>query len=183
MIIRLPFRSQAKQSSDPTPKGIQIVRTGIFLLLAGAILGSIIICMLPPQEKPLTEFYILGPERNADLYLISNSINESGDIYIGIHNLENTETLYIVEVFLTAIGADQQISNINPVRRAERYNVTLEHGERSERLFTASFPNTHYNRLDFLLHKSSVPPEALEGTDRINSSYRNLHLWTNTGVF
>jgi len=34
-----------------------------------------------------------------------------------------------------------------------------------------------FNRIEFLLFNESVPDETVRGMERINQSYRDLHLW------
>jgi hypothetical protein len=36
---------------------------------------------------------------------------------------------------------------------------------------------TGYNRIEFLLFNDTVPGDRTTGMDRINRSYRDLHLW------
>jgi hypothetical protein len=36
---------------------------------------------------------------------------------------------------------------------------------------------TTYNRIEFLLFNETVPGDRVQGMDRINQSYRDLHLW------
>ncbi len=43
--------------------------------------------------------------------------------------------------------------------------------------YNLSLNKTGYNRVEFLLFNETVPGPEVTGSDRINASYRDLHLW------
>jgi hypothetical protein len=59
----------------------------------------------------------------------------------------------------------------------DQLSVTLAHNETRIIPYTLSLKKTGYNRLEFLLFNESVPGPDVTGSDRINASYRDLHLW------
>lgn len=59
----------------------------------------------------------------------------------------------------------------------DQFTVTLSHNETRELPWEFSVPSAEYNRLQFLLFNETVPGPGVAGQDRINASYRDLHLW------
>jgi hypothetical protein len=59
----------------------------------------------------------------------------------------------------------------------DQQSVTLENNETMIIPYTLSLKKSGYNRVEFLLFNESVPGPDESGSDRINASYRNLHLW------
>jgi hypothetical protein len=54
--------------------------------------------------------------------------------------------------------------------------LTLAHNETRIIPYNLSIKKTGYNRIEFLLFNESVPGLEVTGSDRINASYRDLHL-------
>jgi len=59
----------------------------------------------------------------------------------------------------------------------DKLSLTLAHNETRIIPYNLSVKKTGYNRFEFLLYKEIVPGFEVSGNDRINASYRNLHLW------
>ena len=55
----------------------------------------------------------------------------------------------------------------------------LNHNETSVIPFDLTVPDANYNRVDFLLFDENPPGRDITGPNRVNASYRNLHLWFN----
>jgi hypothetical protein len=58
----------------------------------------------------------------------------------------------------------------------DRVLVTLGHNQSTIVPYNLSVNNTRYNRVEFLLFDENVPGFEVKGSDRINASYRNLHV-------
>jgi hypothetical protein len=71
------------------------------------------------------------------------------------------------------------VSVLDSMVRVDSFPVRLEHNATWERQVNFTVPDASYNRIDFLLFNETVPGLEVTGTDRINASYRNLHLWFN----
>jgi hypothetical protein len=59
----------------------------------------------------------------------------------------------------------------------DRLTFTLAHNETRTIPYNLSVKRTGYDRAEFLLFNEIVPNFNVAGSDRINASYRNLHLW------
>jgi uncharacterized membrane protein len=62
----------------------------------------------------------------------------------------------------------------------DRLSVVLAQNETKIIPFNLFVLKPGYNRVEFLLFNESVPGSEVTGSDRINASYRNLHLWVNS---
>ena len=102
-------------------------------------------------------------------------------MYVGIKNHEFRTVNYSVEIYLVPKPANE--TTIAPSYPAtlplKTYSVTLSHNETSVIPFDLIAPNTSYNRVDFLLFDETLPGHDITGLNRVNASYRNLHLWFN----
>jgi hypothetical protein len=58
-----------------------------------------------------------------------------------------------------------------------RHSLTLAHNETADIAYNLSVEKTGYNRIEFLLFNETVPGADVRSGDRINASYRDLHLW------
>jgi hypothetical protein len=58
-----------------------------------------------------------------------------------------------------------------------RFQVPVAHNETTILPYSFVVPGTGYNRIEFLLFNETVPDESITGMERINRSYRDLHLW------
>ena len=59
----------------------------------------------------------------------------------------------------------------------DRLTITLAPNEKKIIPYNLSINKNDYTRVDFLLFNESVPGFEVMGSDRINASYRNLHIW------
>jgi hypothetical protein len=58
-----------------------------------------------------------------------------------------------------------------------RHALTLAHNETADIPYNLSVEKTGYNRIEFLLFNETVPGADVGSLNRINASYRDLHLW------
>ncbi len=63
----------------------------------------------------------------------------------------------------------------------DHLSFTLAHNETTIIPYNLSIKKTGFDRLEFLLFNENVPGFEVTGSDRINASYRNLHLWVTVG--
>jgi hypothetical protein len=68
-------------------------------------------------------------------------------------------------------------SSIMAMAPNDRLSLTLTHNETAISPYNMSVKKTGYNHLEFLLFDETVPGFNVTGSDRINASYRDLHLW------
>ncbi|WFN35340.1 DUF1616 domain-containing protein [Methanogenium sp. S4BF] len=152
-----------------------IVVLGIVLLFA--IAAIVFVILVPIEGEHYTEFYLLGKDGVAAGYPERIRIGEPETVIIGIHNHEYRDVAYQVEVYLLDETTDWNESVINAMAPLDEFRVNLSHDQNEERMFTFFVNETEYNRLEFLLFNEKVPPEQVMGEERINASYRDLHLW------
>ncbi|HIH26402.1 MAG TPA: DUF1616 domain-containing protein, partial [Methanoregulaceae archaeon] len=106
-------------------------------------------------------------------------VGEEQSLIIGIGNHEYRNVTYTVETILLNMTFDPatNTSFINAYQPLDTFSATLAHNETREFPYSFTVASQEYNRLQFLLFNETVPSAAVTRQDRINASYRDLHLW------
>ncbi len=151
----------------------------LVLSIVAAIATTAYVIAVPKEGEHFTEFYILGPGGKAADYPTDFAAGSTRSLIIGVGNHEYREVPYTVEAFALNQTFDPatNTSTIHAAERLDRFVVTVPHNETRELPWEFSVPSPDYNRIEFLLFNETVPGEDLVGQDRINASYRDLHLW------
>jgi len=152
----------------------------IFAILM-VIVSAILVISLPKPGDKFTEFFILGENKTAEAYPEVISPDTPQLMYTGIGNHEYRTINYTVEVYL--IPENETVpATSSDSRLLKSYSLTLDHNQTSvlPLKFSASAPGNYL--AEFLLFNEIVPGQDVSGQDRINVSYRNLHLWINATV-
>jgi uncharacterized membrane protein len=144
-----------------------------------AVATTAYVIAVPKEGERFTEFYILGPGGKAADYPSAFSAGSTQSLIIGIGNHEYREIPYTVEVLALNQTFDPatNISTIHAAAPLDRFVVTIPQNETRELPWEFSVPSSEYNRIEFLLFNETVPGEGVAGEERINASYRDLHLW------
>jgi len=152
----------------------------IFAILM-VVLSVALVMTLPKPGEKFSEFFILGENRTADSYPGVVIPDRSYPMYVGIGNHEFRTVNYSVEIYLIPTPANET-TNVAPrsmMLPVTRYSVTLSHNETTVIPFDLIVPDENYTRVDFLLFDETPPGYDITGLDRVNASYRNLHLGFN----
>lgn len=151
----------------------------LLVSIVAAIGTTIFVIAFPKDGEKFTEFYILGSGKKAADYPRSLTPGESYPMYIGIGNHEYRNISYTVEVHgLSMVTAE--MGNQSFIERMDMLDRRIEQVSHNE---TVVFPynlttrQPWYNRIQFLLFNETIPDETITGMERINQSYRDLHLW------
>ena len=152
----------------------------ILLFSVVLALGTTLFVIATPRiGERFTEFYILDMNRKAADYPTDLVAGAPAGVIVGIGNQEYRTVEYTVEVHLANRTWDS-IANVSRLERMtliDTVTVPLEHNQTWERQVNFTVTGPGYNRIDFLLFNDTVPLSGVTGQDRINASYRNLHLW------
>jgi uncharacterized membrane protein len=188
----LPGKDQFTSSIKPTaqedegepflPRNSPLDRVVSYIFVLAiviAIATAIFVITSPKENEKFTEFYILDPEGMASNYPVRFPAGEPQTLIIGIRNQEYRDVTYTVETLLLqqTFDPNSNTSIIYTVLPLHTFSTTLPHDETREFLYNFTVPNTEYNRLQFLLFNETMPSDEITGSDRISTSYRNLHLW------
>jgi len=165
-----------------------------------AVVALIYVIVTPKVGEKFTEFYLLGPGGKASDYPRNLSINESGDIIIGVVNHEYKDKDYTVEIWLInqTIQIDpftnESIVTYHHMYFMDKIQTSLNHtpidieGEwkpQWEYDYNFNISQNGSYKLAFLLFDKqtnnysknqdyyTIAEEKLEG------AYRELHLWIN----
>lgn len=173
--------AEAKADLFPEKQSKMDRALSVILILAilAAIITTIYVIAVPKEGEHFTEFYILGPGGKAADYPTSFAAGSNQSVIIGIGNHEYRDLTYTVEVLLTSQTFDTttNTSILQDMGMLDRFTVTVPDNQTVEVPFPFTVNRTDMNRLDFLLFNETVPADSVWGQDRINASYRNLHLW------
>jgi len=180
----VPFRAMLRGAKDEffPAEGTRLDRA-LSVILAVAIVAAagttIYVIVVPKEGEKFTEFYILGEKGKAADYPTDLFTGRPVQVIIGIGNHEYRNVTYVTEIWLTNTSFDTTTNTtlVDRMQLLDRFPVTLPHNQtyQESRSFTA--PGSGYNQVKFLLWKDAAPPDLLTGYERINASYRDLHLW------
>lgn len=125
------------------------------LVLLGTLGALAYTVAVPAAKESFTEFYILGPEGQAQNYPAQLMPGEEGKVVVGVINREQKPAVYRIEVRVNGV-LDKEVSL--PV---------LEPGEKWERMVSFDLAQAGARqKVEFLLYK--------QGQAEV---YQNLHLW------
>jgi uncharacterized membrane protein len=180
----VPFRRMAQEAQtalaphEATPMD-RVLNMVLLLSIVVAIGATIYVITVPKEGEHFTEFYILGAQGKAADYPQDLQAGETYPMIIGIGNHEYRNVTYTVEVDFMNMTFDPatNLSSVGAMITVDRFPVTLPHNTTQEIPWNFTAPETGYNRLEFLLFNETVPDDAVWSMDRINASYRDLHLW------
>lgn len=156
------------------------VLSAIFLIaIVAAVATTVYVIVVPKEGEKFTEFYILGKEGKAADYPADLRVGRKEAIIIGVGNHEYRDVTYTIELLHVEQEFDP-VTNTSAVRSMERlasFPVTIAHNSTYQERHTFMVNSTSGNQLTFLLFLDEAPPDSVWGSDRINASYRDLHLW------
>jgi uncharacterized membrane protein len=153
----------------------------VILLVAiiAAVATTVYVIVVPKEGEKFTEFFILGQNGKAADYPSRLLVGENASLSIGIGNHEYRNISYTVETWLVNMSFDEK-TNTPSIRRMDRLSrrtTEVAHNQTVILPSPVTPEKTGYNRVEFLLFNETVPSEEVRGMDRINASYRDLHLW------
>lgn len=119
-------------------------------------------------QEPFTEFYVLGPEGNADNYPTDYVLGENGTVILGIVNHEQKPVNYTLEV---------KLENTSLPLPPDKQYISLRDNETWEKEVTITPPFEGKDMmLGFLLFNENEE-SLLE--ESISLPYRDLHIRIN----
>ena len=138
----------------------QILTIVLVLSIIASVSMLAYVIVTPKQGEKFTEFYILGPEGMADNYPTNLSLQQQGNLIVGVVNHEYENMDYIMKMVM----GDESIKEMQ---------VSIEHNETWEQDINFIPPYTGSDlKLNFFLYKNS----------NFTEPYRSLHLWLNVSA-
>jgi uncharacterized membrane protein len=162
--------------ATPLDRGLSAL---LLVSIVVAVATTAYVIAVPKEGEHFTEFYILGPGGKAADYPTDFAANSTQTLIVGVGNHEYREINYTVEALLLnqTFDARTNTSTIHAAEPLDRFTLAVPHNETREVVWNFTVPSPDYNRVEFLLFNETVPGPAVTGADRINASYRDLHLW------
>lgn len=165
------------------PKGQGRFDKALSIILIVAILIAVVttVCVIafPKDGEKFTEFYILGSDKMADNYPEEFAVNTEQFVWIGIGNHEYRDVIYTVETLLLNAKWDTEAEAtvIHASKPLDRFEVTVPEGTTYLEEYFFTVDTTGYNRIEFLLYEGTVPAESATAEEKMDTAYRDLHLW------
>ncbi|MBN2735192.1 MAG: DUF1616 domain-containing protein [Methanomicrobiaceae archaeon] len=176
-----PMIKEAKEELFPkeSTKTDRILSIILIISIIAAIATTIFVIVVPKEGEKFTEFYILGEKGMAADYPTKFYAGTSQNVTIGIGNHEYRDISYFVEVFAVnqIFNEETNTSSINEMSLLGREEVLVPENSTTEFDYTFSINDPKINKIQFLLFADSYPENSVTKFDRINESYRDLHLW------
>lgn len=157
----------------------RILSALLLIVIVAAVATTVYVIVVPKEGEKFTEFFILGEKGMAADYPDRLFTGQNGTVIIGIGNHEYRTITYTVETYLLKMDFNEKTntSSLSAMDRLDRFTVAVPHNETVLRPYTFAPAKAGYNRIEFLLFNETVSPDRIRGMDRINASYRDLHLW------
>ena len=182
--FRIPFHAIAdrigRKSVTPQENRIdRFLNVFLTLLILISIITTVYVIVVPKEGERFTEFYLLGENRTVSDFPDQIIPGRTYPLYIGVGNQENRDMKYTIETWMVRTRFDN-VTNTSQIIRMDSNNhlsFILANNETTIIPFNLSVGKTGYNQVEFLLFNETVPGFEKTGRDRINASYRNLHLW------
>lgn len=155
---------------------LSIVLSAVIII---AIITTLFVVLAPNEGERFSEFYILSENLTLSDYPDQIVPGKDYPLYIAVGNQENRNVRYTIETWIlkTEFNNMTNTTHIIVMDPGDLLGLTLANNETRILPYNLSVNKSGYNRVDFLLFNESVPGYQVTGSDRINASYRNLHLW------
>lgn len=156
------------------------VLSGILLIaIIAAMATTVFVIVVPKEGERFTEFFILGEKQKAADYPTALLTGKNSSLFIGIGNHEYRNITYTVETYLVNMefNTTTNTSTLRAMDRIGSFPLSLSHNETRILPYSFAPEKTGYNRIDILLFNETMPAAGVIGMERINTSYRDLHLW------
>jgi uncharacterized membrane protein len=182
--FRFPFDEIAgtiRNSLVPTEGSMadRVITVVITLAILASILITVYVIAVPKEGERFTDFFILGENKMASDYPDLIIAGQNYPLFIGVGNHEYRDMTYTIETWAVLMEFDSLTNSttIMAMEPLDQLSLTLAHNETTIIPYNLSLYKTGYNRVEFLLFNENVPGPEVTGSDRINASYQDLHLW------
>ena len=164
------------KESSRTDRILSII---LLIAIVAAVVTTVFVIVVPKEGEKFTEFFILGEKGKAADYPTALLVGQDSSLFIGIGNHEYRNITYTVETYLVNMdfNTTTNTSRVLAMDRIGSFPVALSQNETRILPYSFAPKKTSYNRIDFLLFNETVPGAGVTGMERINQSYRDLHLW------
>ena len=155
----------------------------LLIALIAAVITTAYVIIVPKEGERFTEFFILGDTQKAADYPTAMLTGTNNSVFIGIGNHEYRTVNYTVETYFMNMTFNEttNVSSLNAMTPINRFMVSVPDNQTLVMPYSFTATTPAYNRLEFLLFNETIPDEQVTGMDRINQSYRELHLWVTIG--
>ena len=169
-----------KEFHPPDSTRLDRILSAILLIaIVAAVITTIYVIIVPREGEKFTEFFILGTKEKAADYPTRLVNGENASLFIGIGNHEYRIINYTIETYMMNLTFDDttNTSALQTMDHLDSFMVPVPHNQTVITPYSFVPESSGYNRVEFLLFNETVPDDTVKDMDRINGSYRDLHLW------
>ncbi|MDD1699334.1 MAG: DUF1616 domain-containing protein [Methanoregula sp.] len=181
--FRVPFLAIAgrirRELLPPEESGFdRFLSIILILVILIVIITTVYVIVSPKEGERFSEFFILGEKQMAYNYPDQIIAGLDYPMFVGVGNHEYRNVTYTIETWFlrTEFDTVTNTSHIITMDPGEQLALILAHNETRIIPYNLSVRKTGYDRVEFLLFNETVPGLEVTGSDRINASYRDLHL-------
>ena len=169
-----------KPGSSHTDRILSLI---LLVAIIAAIITTAYVIIVPKEGERFTEFFILGDKEKAADYPTTLLTGTNNSMFIGIGNHEYRAVNYTVETYFMnmSFNPTTNTSSLTAMTPLDRFTVPVPDNQTVIMPYSFTAASPKYNRLEFLLFNETLPDDTVTGMDRINQSYRELHLWVTIG--
>jgi uncharacterized membrane protein len=173
------IRDEFFPQNEGTSRIDRILSIILLIAIIAAVATTVFVIVVPKEGEKFTEFFILGENQKAADYPTTLLTGQTGTLYIGIGNHEYRPINYTVETYFVTMSFDEKTNTttLSSMKPVDRFIVPVSHNQTVVQPYTITPGKDPFNRVEFLLFNETVPGLDVTGLDRINQSYRDLHLW------
>ncbi|MGB7788736.1 DUF1616 domain-containing protein [Methanoregula sp.] len=166
----------SKPGSSRTDRVLSAI---LLIAIIAAVATTVYVVVVPKEGEKFTEFFILGENQKAADYPTDLVTGVNSSLFIGIGNHEYRTVNYTVETYFTNMSVDESTNTttLDRMDLIDRFTVSVPDNQTVIQPYSFTPATTSFNRIDLLLFNETVPDDQVQGMDRINLSYRDLHLW------
>lgn len=179
-----PYHEMVAGARDELfPKETSRLDRALSIILVIAILAAVIttiyVIAVPKEGEKFTEFFILGENKMAADYPSKVMTGTEYPMYIGVGNHEYRNISYTVEIWNEQMDFNETTNTSSLEKMDLAGSFMLDVGNNATMIvpYNLSIGQTGYNRVEFLLFNETVPNGTVKDLERVNQSYRDLHLW------
>jgi len=191
------------ENYDIIDKALVIATVGLLIASGGLAYH---IATTPRTGEQFTEYYVLGPNGDADEYPTNLTVNESGHVILGAVNREHKEMEYLMVVRMasTNLNSSQELDNkikskdknetievktyfdyqnMTVTQMSENYNITLSNSTTYIQNFSLKNDEKFSHHMNYTIQEPGLYMVQFllvkpnEFSPQEKNGYRELHLW------
>ena len=157
----------------------KLLTVALTALIILSVIVLVYMAATPKSAESYSEFYILGPNGKAIDYPENLTVNQSGEVILGIANHEGYTVNYSVEVWVSNMTQTNNITVLNELLYMGSFSINLESISASpdsnwtkqwEMSYNISIPIPGEYKIWFILLENEIPFQGTMYEDYVNTT-------------